>query len=760
MIGTALGRYRILEPLGQGGMGQVFLAEDPSLGRRLAIKVLPPEFTHDKERRERLLHEARAASALNHPNIIVVHDLGESDGTLFVAMELVDGVTLRLWSHEKNRTREEVLAVMRQAAAALQVAHAAGLVHRDLKPENMLVRKDGILKILDFGLARSLSPTEGKTVTTPGTVMGTAPYMSPEQVLGQTAGPPSDLFSLGTMLYELLTGRHPFDAGSAVETMHRILHETPEPPSKVNRALTPDVDFVLAKVLSKDPSRRHASARDLDVDLEALEYARDVASTKAHATQAASGPRAIAVLPFKNIGGSPDLNYLGVGLADAVITRLMDSPDLVVRSTSSIAVYENQAVEPRRVGQELEVTAVLDSSFQRAGDRFRATARLVETPSGLALWAGKLDLRFEDIFEVQDQVAHGIAEALTARLTQGRTAGAGEARGFTPSPEAYEAFLRGSDAQRDGTREDNLRAIREYRRAVELEPDFAAAWAQLGSTMHSMIDGGYDSDPQWYVRAEEAVARARAIDPENGPARFGTAQLHLVFGRKREAYRELLAARSKMPNNPVVYHYIAYVFRLCNMIDDALLAEQHSVDLDPNGLFSHSGMIRNLILRGDYDAADSWIQRARRKFPSNDRLTFLEARALIAQGKNREALAHAEQATPVDDGDGYYIRAFARLRLGDAAGARNDVPQIEAYGEVDMDFAANAASLWAHLGDHDRAFRFLERAVQLGNDTLVWFENRTFFGPLHSDPRWEPFRAAMRRRIEDYRRDIRWPLPD
>ncbi len=760
MIGTSLGRYRILEPLGQGGMGRVFLAEDPALHRRVAIKVLPPEFTHDKERRERLLHEARAASALNHPNIIVVHDLGESDGTLFVAMELVDGDTLRAWARAKPRSPAVVLSLMRQATAALQVAHAAGLVHRDLKPENMLVRRDGFLKILDFGLARSVTPEEGRTSTMPGTVLGTAPYMSPEQVLGQPAGPSSDLFSLGTILYELLTGKHPFAAEGAVETMHRILHETPEPPSRVNRALTADFDFVLAKALTKDPQRRHATARDLDIDLETLECGCGAGATPAPAD--ANRPRAIAVLPFKNIGGSPDLNYLGVGLADAVITRLMNSPDLVVRSTSSVAVYENQAVEPRRVGQELDVTAVLDSSFQKAGDRFRATARLVETPSGRALWAGKVDLRFEDIFEVQDQVAHGIAEALTARLSGEEAPAAGGARRFTPSPEAYELLLRGIEIQRAATREGFLGAIREFQRAVMIEPNYARAWAHLGSTMHGMIDGGFDSDPVWYLKAEEAIERARAIDPDDAQVSHATAELHLVFGRKREAYRELLVARSKMPNQPYVYHYFAYLFRLCNMTDEALLAEQRALDLDPSQPWWQWGMIRNHIIRRDYAAAEAWIERSRRRFPSYGRPSIFEAIVLVDRGKFAEAVEHlAARVKPEQlDGEGYFLRAFARLRMGDPAGALEDLPRTDAFGQVDMDSAVDAASLWAHLGDRDKAFRRLERAVELGNDTLAEIEKEVYFGPLHSDSRWEPFLAAMRRRVEEYRREFHWPLPD
>ncbi|HEY6222136.1 MAG TPA: protein kinase [Candidatus Eisenbacteria bacterium] len=762
MIGTSLGRYRILEPIGQGGMGRVFLAEDPILGRRLAVKVLPPEFTHDRARRERLLHEARAASALNHPNIVVVHDLGESEGTLFVAMELVDGQTLREWARAKPRSPQDVLRMVRQATAALQAAHAAGLVHRDLKPENILVRRDGLLKILDFGLARSVSVEEGRTATIPGTVMGTAPYMSPEQVLGKPAGPPSDLFSLGTILYELLTGKHPFAAESNVETMHRILHETPEAPSKVNPALTADFDFVLAKALTKDPERRQASVRDLDIDLDTLECGCGPAA--AAPSGEAKGPRAIAVLPFKNIGGSPDLNYLGVGLADAVITRLMNSPDLVVRSTGSIAVYENTPVEPRRVGQELDVTAVLDASFQRAGDRFRATARLVETPSGRALWAGKVDLRFEDIFEVQDQVAHGIADAMTARLSgeESRKGRGPELAKFTPSPEAYELFLRGLEAHRTGTREGTLRAIREYERAVMLEPRYARAWSHLGALYQAMVDAGYESDPAWYAKAEETIQRARALDPEDAQASFATAALHVVFGRKREAYQELLRARRKTPNQPIVYHYFAYVFRLCDMLDEAMGAERHAQALDPNLPWLWWGGARLHLLRGESAEAEADLELLRRRFPSHPALGYFEGGILVEQGKYAEAVEHYKTHVAPEEitGSGYFDRAFARLRAGDVAAAMSDLPHIEAHGMIDMDFASDAAALWGHLGDRDKAFRFLDRAAELGNDTLTKYKRDELFGPLHADPRWEPFLAGVRRRIEEYRREFRWPLPE
>jgi serine/threonine protein kinase/tetratricopeptide (TPR) repeat protein len=752
MIGTLLGRYRVLEPLGEGGMGRVYLAEDPTLGRKLAVKVLPSEFSRDPERRERLLHEARAASALNHPNILTIHDLGESDGALYVAMELIEGCTLRDWARGRSRTPSEVLRLLRQALAALAAAHQAGLVHRDLKPENIMVRADGLLKILDFGLARSVSPgVAARTATLPGTILGTAPYMSPEQVLGQPAGPASDLFSVGTILYELVTGRHPFAADSAVETMHRILHEAPEPPSRVNRALTADFDFVLAKALSKDPTRRHASAHDLDVDLETLECG---CGTAAPVAGGPAGPRAIAVLPFKNIGGDPELGYLGVGLADAVITRLSSSPDLIVRATSSIAPYQNQPVDPRRVGAELDVSAVLDASFQRFAERFRATARLVETATGRSLWAGKVDLRFDDIFEVQDQVAHGIAEAMTARLHESP---AGDKAAYTPSPQAYELLLRAQEAWRGSDAEGFLRAAELAEQATRVDPGYADAWAFLGTFCHGMNDGGFDPDPSWSLRADEALSRARALDPDNGQALFAAAALRLTRGAKRDAYASLVAARTRMPNHPFVPHYFSYLFRLCDMMDEALAASQQAREVDPNTPWSYWGGIRLHAMMGNLRAAWDELEGMRVRFGRVAQSRNSEILLLTYEDRPEEVLKLAEPGMAGVTGAVTSDIALALVRVGRAEEATPFIEQCERFAAIDMDQAATMASLRARLGQHEAAFRHLDRAAALGHDTLTYYTNPIFFGPLFGDPRWERFLEGARSRVAQWKRDFRWP---
>ena len=754
MIGTTLGRYRVLEPLGEGGMGQVFLAEDPALGRRVAIKVLPPEFAADRERRERLLHEARAASALNHPNIVTVYDIGDEGGNLFIAMERIEGVSLRDWVAAKARTAAEMLALVRQATRALGVAHAAGLVHRDLKPENLMVRGDGLLKILDFGLARSVSPDrDGATMaqTVPGTILGTAPYMSPEQVLGQAAGPASDVFSMGTLLYELLAGRHPFATGTPVDTMHRILHETPPAPSTLGRGLPPALDFVLAKALAKDPTRRYANARDFDVDLETCEAGLAPAPSPAAVAPAkAKGPRAIAVLPFKNIGGNADLNYLGIGLADAVITRLSSSPDLIVRATSSIARYENQSLDPIHVARELDVSAVLDASFQRAGERFRATARLVESPSGQALWAGKVDLKFEDIFEVQDEVALGIASALTVRLSRVV---------FTPSPEAYELVLRSNEAVLAGDFRAMREGVRLLERAVEVDPGYADAWAALGNMRHNVADSGSDPDESWYVRAEEAVKRALELEPDHVLARFTLAAGALVHGRKREAYPMFAEAYRRLPNYFATAHYLAYLYRLSDMWDEFFAAEARAIEIDPSVPWSYWVLRRVHAEFGRLEESRHWMDRIQAKFPDHPLTPRMLGSQLRAEGRVEEAYEMVRSRRGEAGWDIMDTRELAAclVAIGHPEEARATLEPMESAAMDDMDIASWFAAIFAQAGDRDRAFRLLTRAAELGNDQLAIYEMPQHFAALHSDPRWGPFIEGVRGRVAVFKQEFRWP---
>jgi len=775
---STIGRYQILAPLGHGAMGRVYLAEDPVLRRQLAIKLLPAEYESNADRRHRLLHEARAASALNHPNILVIHDLGESDGALYVAMEYVQGSTLRAWAKEAKRTPAESLSLIRQTARALDVAHRAGLVHRDLKPENLMVRPDGVLKVLDFGLARSVAPTDlSETQSMPGLIVGTIPYMAPEQVLGQLAVPASDLFSLGVILYELLTGTHPFAADSWADTMHRILHENPTPPSLLTDALGAEFDFVLAKMLAKSPQNRHPTAADLDNDLAALESRSRPVSTPAVAR--GEHPRTVAVLPFKNIGGNPALSYLGMGLADAVITQLASSPDLIVRATSAVAHYENKPADPRRVGEELEAEAVLDASFQLISDRLRATARLVDVASGRMLWSGKVDVSSNDMFELQDRVAHGIAEALTARTKPGGIPDDGEMRpgsdratrdstpsaprpveapSFTPSAQAYEHFLRGMDAHRKFTRESNFEAIPHFEEAVRIEPRFARAWAMLGEAQQWVASMGWEPDSIWFARAGAALARAREIDPEDGLVYYLSATLHIAHGRKREAYSDLRVALGHMPHFAHVYHYFSYLFRLSDLLDHAIDAEQRCWQIEPNDPLSYSGMIGMLALRGEAAGAQEWVERGRLRFGFVPGFERSEMVLMCLSGRFEEMVERFGALEKHPHPLGTATLCLALARVGQPERARRMFPHLERYATIDMDAAGWAAAIMAWLGDTDRALGYLARATALGLDSVTFYQHPLLFEPLRSHPRWESFIDGVRQRVESYRREFQWPL--
>lgn len=762
MIGSTLGRFRVRELLGEGGMGRVYLADDPALSRQVAIKLLPPAFAADTEGRERLRLEARAASALNHPNIVTIHELGEHEGSPYVAMEYVAGTNLRGWVGARPRPPAELLAMVRQATRGLAVAHAAGLVHRDLKPENLMVRGDGLLKVLDFGLARSTAAdaaggalTQARTL--PGTVLGTAPYMSPEQVLGRPAGPASDVFSIATVLYECLAGRHPFEAGSAVETMHRILHETPPPPSKLVPGLPSELDFVLAKALARDPERRYASARELDLDLETCEAALRAGADESAAgaqSAAAAGPATLAVLPFKNIGGDRELAYLGVGLADAVITRLSSSPDLIVRATSSIARFENLPVDPRHVARELEVGAVLDASFQRAGNRFRATARLIEASGGRALWAGKIDLDFGDIFAVQDDVANGIAQALAARL------GTSASAGYVPTADSFEMVLRAQEPYHTGDLAGFERGIGLLEAVVAREPLYADAWARLAKLYQSVLDSGLRFEATWYDKADEACRRALELDPNHPYALFTLGSLHLVRGRKHEAYRALIAQHQVQPNHSHVLHYLAYLFRLCNLVDASLDADARSSAADPSAPWPYWMATRVAIEAGRLEEARRTLAIVQARFPANLTTQLLDLTLLRQAGRYAEMDEQARRLGLATAGNSRadFEWAYALARLGRLDESRDASGTLAAHAAVDMDAAGYLASLLAWWGDPDGAFARLDRAVELGNDSLYLYEREDLYAPLHGDPRWAPFLEGVRARCAAFEREFAWPV--
>ncbi|HEU5309982.1 MAG TPA: hypothetical protein VFV24_00890, partial [Candidatus Eisenbacteria bacterium] len=363
---------------------------------------------------------------------------------------------------------------------------------------------------------------------------------------------------------------------------------------------------------------------------------------------------------------------------------LATSPDLIVRSTGSILRYQDQLLDPRRVGEELDASAVLDASFQRLGGRFRVTARLMETATGRSLWAGKVDVKIDDLFEVQDQVAQGIAEGLTPRLTRPASA----AREFVPAPEAYLHYMRGMNALGVFTETSVRDSIREFERAVELERDYAAAWLALGRSYHSLVDGGFHADPSWYEKAEAALARAREVDPHVPHLYWALGALHLVRGRKREAYRDLAIALERAPNFAYVHHYFAYLFRLCDMPDESYAAELRAQELDPNVILHYTGLCRAETLRRGADEGIAWLNKARERLGPSARLEYHELRSLAFEGRYaeiKELMQRRQTSRPT--GGHHHWESLFWLLAGEPERAAGMERAAHSYAMIDMDGA-------------------------------------------------------------------------
>lgn len=454
---TRLGHYAILSPLGAGGMGEVWLAEDTRLRRKVALKLLPAELTADADRVRRFEQEAQAASALSHPNIITVYDIGECDVGRFIVMELGTGRTLRAVIAEDN-SLETWLALGQQMAKALSTAHAAGITHRDIKPDNIMVRDDGYVKVLDFGLARLRPATENDSEaatlaqqTTPGTVMGTVAYMSPEQARGEHVNHPSDIFALGIVLYKLATGRHPFRAETLVGYLHAITLQTPAPPQQWQPKLPVALNDLLLRMLAKD-ARQRPTASEVAQALQAIERGGDIArvpsvenetmvlpSVKSGAAPADEGFW-VAVLPFKWRGANAELEALAEGLSEDIVTGLSRFSYLRVIARGSTLRFTSETSDVRTIGKELGARYVMEGSLRQAGSMLRVAVHLVDASTGAHLWAEKYAGSIEDVFAIQEEISRKIVNALQLRLTDA------EARGIAERPidnaAAYDSYMR------------------------------------------------------------------------------------------------------------------------------------------------------------------------------------------------------------------------------------------------------------------------------------------------------------------------------
>ncbi|MDQ3069130.1 MAG: protein kinase [Acidobacteriota bacterium] len=567
MVGTRVSHYDIIKALGTGGMGVVYEAEDTQLGRRVALKFLPGALCSDPVALERFQREARAASALNHPSICTIHAIEQWEGQHFIAMELLEGETLAARLTRDRLDALPLVDIAMQIADALESAHSRGIVHRDIKPANIFVNPRGQVKLLDFGLAKfgstaDLNP-QGETragldLTVPGTAMGTVAYMSPEQARGQLTDARTDLFSLGTLLYQMATGAVPFKGDTTAVVFDAILNRDPVPIAQINGALPGSLGRVIEKALEKDREMRYQSATDLRTDL--ARTRRDLDSGR----RAAAGPagetpsggtkaaeRSVAVLFFENLSGVKEDEYFRDGITEDIITELSKIRGLNTFSRPTVLAFRDKTVTPAQIGQQLGAAYVLAGSLRRAGNRLRINAQLVDTRTDFPLWSERYDREMQDVFEVQDEIARKIAEALRVTLSPQEQAALSQKP--TENLQAYDLYLRGKSYARRLTEKDLEFALRMFESAVALDPKFALAYAGIANVW-AQNHYWHATGSEWIERAQAAAENAVSLQPDLPEAHVARGWVFYSNNQYEHAITEAKVAIAQKPDCEGVYY--------------------------------------------------------------------------------------------------------------------------------------------------------------------------------------------------------------
>ncbi len=715
MIGTHLAHYRILGKLGEGGMGDVFSAEDTTLGRKVALKVLHEEMAEDSERLMRFEREAKAIAALNHPNIVTIYSVEEADGKRFITMELVQGEPLARVILGNRLESDRFLRFAKPLIEALVSAHENGIVHRDLKPANIMVTDDGRIKVLDFGLAKLQSDSGISTVsqmatearTQVGMVMGTMPYMSPEQVQGQPVDHRTDIFAVGVIFHEMLTGERPFSGASSAELVSAILRDPPPRLTELRPDLPGHLGRIVARCLEKDPARRYQTARDIGLELEAVEQERIATAPSETKTEAAPS---IAVLPFADMSAEKDQDYFCEGLAEELINGLGRIEHLRVASRTSAFQFKDTSLDIRQIGQRLNVATVLEGSVRKAGDRLRVTAQLVDVKDGYRLWSERFDRELKDVFAIQDEIAESIVEALEMQLSPRERRAIQNVA--TRDVEAFDCYLRGRKFFYQMNRRSFEFARQMYSRAIEIDPNYALAFAGIADCS-SFVFMYADSSEANRNQANEASRKALELDPELAEAHASRALALSISERYEEAEAEFEAAIERNPKLFEAYYFYA---RAC-------LAQgklQQAADL-----FRKASEVRP----EDYQAPQLLTQV----------LEGMGAPAEVIAEADRKALELLEahiQLNP-DDARALYLCGSSVVKTGDKERGLRMARKALAIDPGEPAILYNVACTYATADEKDEAIDLLGRAIDAGFGYRAWLEHDSDFDELRDDPRFQ-----------------------
>ncbi len=729
LIGQTLSHYRILKQVGAGGMGVVYEAEDSHLGRRVALKLLPPEMAQDSQALERFQREARAASSLNHPNICTIHTIEQHELRYFIVMELLEGHTLAQKMTKQPMEMDKLLPLAVQIADALESAHAKGIVHRDIKPANLFLTERGELKILDFGLAKitlneiaqNTSAAQGETVdsgrelTLPGSAVGTVSYMSPEQARGLPVDARTDIFSTGTVLYQLATGTLPFQGDTSAVIFEAILNRDPKPAGELNPSLPPDFVRILEKTLEKDRNLRCQTATDLKTDLSRLK--RDLESSKRRAkekTDSDSGTskqigKSVAVLYFENLSGAKEDEYLRDGITEDIITELSKIRGLNTFSRPTVLAFRDKSVTPAQVGQQLGASYVLTGTLRRSGARLRISAQLVDTRTDFPLWSERFDREMKDVFEVQDEMARKIAEALRVTLSPQELEALADKP--TENPQAYDQYLRGKRYARRQTRQDVEFALQMFENAVALDPSFALAYAASANAC-AMYYSIFTRDEVWIDRAREASSRAVALRWDLPETHVSQAWVLYAAGLHDEAVRMVKKAIERRRDCDGAYYLLGRALFAAGRYQEVLDVAESAIEASGEDYNVYVPIMNSLGAMGKEEAGRNMSHRVVVALENQLKQVPEDARARVLLGAKYAALGR--QADALRE-----LNLAVTLRANEAS------------------ILYNAACVYCGLNRKPEALDALRRAWEAGSKDSIWARRDPDLSMLHGDPEFE-----------------------
>ena len=786
MKSQTIGHYRILDKLGAGGMGEVYLAEDLKLGRKLALKILPEEFTKDQTRVARFQQEARAASGLNHPNIITIYEIGEEDGVHFIAAEFIEGKTLRQLLRSDGMKLRETLDIATQIASALEAAHEANITHRDIKPENVMIRPDGYVKVLDFGLAK-LRRDEGETrrrgegasdhevedtlilpvssnhpfipspahpfpkipLSTPGTLMGTVTYMSPEQARGLAVDARSDIFSLGVVLYEMLTGRVPFDGATTTDVLAAILHVEPPPLSRYCRQVPAELEIYLGKSLRKDCEARYQTTKSFLSDLKHIksrldfeaEFARinhempprksaeeisealtvelrtgESLSPSGRLLQRHSSQQieSLAVLPMENASTDAGMEYLSDGITESIINSLSQLPGLRVVPRSTVFGYKGRKSDPQKTGEELAVNAVLTGRVIQLGDSMIVKTELIDVARASQLWGEEYRRKLTDIFALQDEIAEEISQKLRLRLS-------GEDRErlrkrYTDNTEAYHLYLKGRYYVGKRTPEWIRKGVEHFQQAIDLDPNYALAYSGLAEAYGFLASSTGGQPPRdAYPLAKAAALKALELDDNLGEAHCSLGFFRMFYDWDFPAAEtEFKRAIELSPNFANAYDGYGFYLKATGQYEAAEAACKRAQELEPLSLFMTLSLGWVYYFARRWDEALAQSRKVLEMDPNFGFAYWHRGVVFIQQENFTEAINAFRKALNLSGGIPTFIAylGHASARAGKHREARQMLAQLESLSKKQYVSAYFFAMIHLGLGDLDQTFEWLEKAYE------------------------------------------------